>query len=102
VAAPSFPLVTVKWNDAHTAEATQYAPSDVPHAPLVIETVGWLLREDASGVSLANERLDNSQYRGYTFVPAGMIVSITPIIKPRPKRARSEVKNEVPRPPLPA
>jgi hypothetical protein len=96
VAAPIFPLVTVKWNDAHTAEATQYAPSDVPHAPLVIETVGWLLREDASGVSLANERLDNTQYRGYTFVPAGMIVSIAPIVKPRIKRAKPPTLSEVP------
>lgn len=85
-----FPLVTVRWNDAHTTEAAQYAPADVPHAPLVIETVGWLLRHDTSGVSIASERLDNSQYRGYTFVPAGMVVSVTPILKSRKR------KNEVP------
>ena len=82
-----YPLVIVRWNDAHTAEATQYAVADVPHSPLVIETVGWLLRDDDAGISLVSERLDNAQYRGYTFVPRGMVVEGREVTRPRRKRA---------------
>ncbi len=84
----TYHLVKVRWSDAHTTEATQYAPSDVPHAPLVIETVGWLLRQDEAGVSVASERVGSDAYRGYTFVPAGMVVSVTPIVKPRVRKPK--------------
>lgn len=49
----------------------------VAHKPMVIHTLGYLLREDDVGVSLANEYYDEDEtYRGRTFVPRAMVISI--------------------------
>jgi hypothetical protein len=84
------PLVILRWHDAHAGGHEQYDVASVPHAPLVIETVGWLLRDDEAGVSVASEMLEGGNYRAYTFVPRGMVVKVVPIIKPRAKRAKKE------------
>ena len=98
---PNPTLVICRWSDAHTTEATQYAPTDIPHAPLVIETVGWLLRDDQAGVSIASERIDGTQFRGYTFIPRGMVGDVNPIIKPR-KSKKGPFNEQVPPSPPPS
>lgn len=82
-------LVLVRWNDAHSGGTEQFEASSVPHAPMIVETVGWLLRQDGEGVSVASELIDGATYRAYTFVPAGMVISVTPVVKPRKKRGRN-------------
>jgi hypothetical protein len=73
-------LVRVRWNDAHAGGHEQYDVASVPHAPLVIETFGWLLRDDDAGVSVASEYLpETSNYRSYTFIPRGMVVEVKDI-----------------------
>jgi len=81
-------LVKVQWHDAHATSFTAYAEHEIPHAALIVETVGWLLREDDSGVSVANEWCADGSYRGYTFVPKGMVLAVEDIVKPRPARKR--------------
>lgn len=92
-------LVTVKWDDAWGDAHESVSPSDVgeKHKPTLMETVGWLLKDDDSGVSLFNERcLDqgDGSYRGRTFIPKAMIVSITPVVKLR--KPRKKAPPEVP------
>ncbi len=92
----SKPLVIVKWNDAHAGGHEQYDIASVPHAPMVIQTIGWLLREDEAGISVASELLDSGNYRSYTFVPKGMVVSVTTVNSPtQSKRRVRQVKPPV-------
>lgn len=73
---PNLPLVLVVWNDAHTQESPVDSETIGPyHKPEVIHTLGWLLADDEVGVSVVNEFYDES-YRGLTFIPRGMIISV--------------------------
>ena len=61
------------------------------HKPKAITTIGWLLRQDEVGVSIANEYYDeDSTYRGRTFIMASMVQSVTEyqLSKPRKPRAK--------------
>ena len=74
------PLAVVVWDDAHGSATTDVTPEDLDHKPLVMTTVGWLLREDDLGVSIANEKCQvdgKDVYRGHTFVPRALIRSCT-------------------------
>lgn len=70
------PLVVVKWNDAWTTEIPASLDGHLVHKPELITTIGWLMVDDEQGVQLANEFYD-STYRGRTFIPRGMVVSVT-------------------------
>ena len=92
------PLVRVEWLDAHES-TLQHTDSDIPHAPLRIETVGWLLRDDDLGVSLAGERIPGENpvnYRAVSFIPRGMVVRVVPVLKTRKRKS-----HENPAPPVP-
>lgn len=70
------PFALVTWRDAHS-DSAQWEPEAVPHAPLIITTAGWVLREDEEGITLANEQVMDSgsiTYRGRTFILAETIV----------------------------
>lgn len=74
-------LAIVTWNDAQ-GSATQVYEEARDHAPVVMTLVGWVLARDRKGLSLANEHWteDGKQhYRGHTFVPRGMVVSVKKI-----------------------
>jgi hypothetical protein len=96
------PLVVVVWDDAWKSATTDVTVKDVTdhHKAAVMQTLGWLLKEDATGVSVANERcMDDGDeaYRGVTFIPRGMVRSITPFNLSRPRKSRAKVQ-----PPPPA
>lgn len=77
-------LVLVYWNDAHGKApgwADELSPQDLVHQPMPIITVGWLLKDDALGVSIACEKTSGDTYRGHTFVPRHMVRGITVIRK---------------------
>lgn len=85
-------LVQVEWHDAWVDGTEPVTLSDVglAHKPKTIVTLGWLLKQDETGVSLANEHYADEQvYRGRTFIPSGMLVAVTPyrLVK-TPARAR--------------
>jgi hypothetical protein len=84
-------LVTVVWADAHASAGDQLTVKELDdyHKPTIMETTGWLLREDDVGVTVANERcLDEGDgaFRGRTFIPKSLIQSITPVIKSKKPR----------------
>lgn len=86
-------LVRVTWLDAHGSAANVvYDIDEIPHAPIECTSYGILLKDDEVGVSIASEQVDVDTYRGYSFVPRGMLVKIEPVVKPKRQRK--------PKPPL--
>ncbi len=89
---PRFVFVT--WDDAWGDAHESVSPADVgeKHKPTIMQTSGWLLRDDEVGVSIFAERcLDHGDgtFRGRTFIPRAMIKSIDPAPKPRkPRRSK--------------
>lgn len=74
-------LVTVTWHDAQANATREYSKAR-DHAPVTMHTVGWLMDQDDVGVSVCCERFQEDGqwcYRGHTFVPQGMVVSVEPI-----------------------
>lgn len=80
----------VTWNDAHGDPMQQVWTSEElqSHKPIVVETIGWLYQEDDIGVTLFQEVIhdDTLSFRGKTFIPRGMIVSIETLTISRKKK----------------
>lgn len=91
-------LVLIEWNDAWQDQenfATVHGVKQT-HEPLLVRTLGWVLVDDATGVSLANERSSadgKDTYRGRSFIPRAMIITVTPfnITKTRVKKVKEAV-----------
>lgn len=84
-------IVICVWEDAHGDAHREVTEDDLPHRPMIMKTIGWLLKQDDKGVSIANEHCSDGDamcYRGCTFVPAGMIISITPFKLQTPRKTR--------------
>jgi hypothetical protein len=72
-------LVKVIWNDAFTDLTKHvYSAAEINHEPAVLESVGWLLREDEIGITIAQDKITGEEftYRNVGFIPRGMIVNI--------------------------
>ena len=89
------PLVVLEWDDAWTTETPATLDGHLVHKPERVTTIGWLLKDDAVGVQLANEFYDET-YRGRTFVPRAMVVKMTPfkLTKPRTEKPRTVTPTE--------
>lgn len=85
----NLPLVIVIWNDAHVEADLPITLETVgeTHKPMVIRTMGWVLRDDEIGISLANEHYEGT-YRGRTFIHRPMVISTTPYALTRPRQKR--------------
>jgi hypothetical protein len=86
-----YPLVVVEWDDAWVRAEEPVSPADVTasHKPTIVRTIGWLLREDATGVSLANEYYEDL-YRGRSFIPAIMVRSVSRYRLTKPRKPKPE------------
>ena len=89
-------FVRILWDDAWQDQENFATAHGIrtTHAPMPVETMGWLIQDDNIGVSVANERsTEDGQevYRGRTFVPRAMIKSVTPfkLTKPRKRKESS-------------
>lgn len=85
-------LVCVKWNDAHGSATQIY--SEREHEAYPMETYGLLMQDDDKGVSVVSEtywdNLDEKQeFRGHTFIPRGMVISVDVLLTPYVKTARA-------------
>ena len=81
------PLVIVHWLDAFCSDVTQMSEAEIPHTPMKMRTLGWLLREDEVGVTVANESTEDKEWRGVTFIPRGMLDRVATLTPP-PKRRK--------------
>lgn len=87
---PKLPLAIVEWHDADTGEeVVELDTVSIYHAPTKVTTLGWVMRDDAVGITLVNEYY-NSRYRGRTFIPRAMIVNFTPCTLTKVKKAKSK------------
>lgn len=73
-------LSVVEWDDAWVGDDQQVTAHSaaITHKPLRIRTVGTILVDDETGISIANESYvdDQGTYRGRTFIPRAMIRSV--------------------------
>lgn len=79
-------VICVTWNDAHGNVYAVYEAHEIPHAPAVVRTFGVLIREDATGVTIANEIFEGGSCRGVTFIPRGMVKAIEDVRAQRKRR----------------
>lgn len=83
-------LYACRWADAHGSDGT-LAAHEIDHKPYVYTTVGYLVKTDTIGVSIASELGEDGKYRDITFVPRAIVLeefSLGPLRKPRKKRER--------------
>lgn len=86
----------VVWDDAHGSATKDVTEKELPHAPVVMKTLGWLLRQDDIGISIANEVFYEdgvAYFRGHTFIPAKMIRSATVFNIPKRKAKPHDQKH---------
>ena len=72
-------LVKVTWLDAFgEVDKTIYSEHEISHAPIILESVGWLLRENEEGVTIAMDRNPSEvfTYRNVGFIPAQMVKQV--------------------------
>ena len=95
-------LVLVSWDDAWgdtDGFATLHGIQQTHH-PMLVQTLGWLLQDDATGISIANEQSTadgQPTYRGRTFIPRAMVQSVTPfkMTTPRPRKPHAPIQEAV-------
>lgn len=90
----NLPFVIVHWDDAWkdaVGDTTVQTATDDNH-PEECYLGGWLIADDERGVMLVNEYSPNGTYRNKSFVPRGMIKSVTPfnLTKIRKPKAGTE------------
>lgn len=82
---PKPSLAAVTWMDAH-GSSEMFDEKDVDHKPYQFTSVGFLVRTDAIGVSLAGEIGEDGKFRDHVFIPRLMVVKewlIGPLRHPR-------------------
>lgn len=78
--------VVVIWNDAWE-EMNDATPESIKHEPKVQVTVGFLIKKDKRGVTLATEYADDGTgLRTTNFIPKGMIVSVIHLSKSKSRK----------------
>jgi hypothetical protein len=71
-----FKAVIVTWNDAWESQADA-TPEEIKHEPVVQNTIGFLIRDNKKGITLATEYAeDGSGLRTTNFIPRGMVVKV--------------------------
>lgn len=66
-------LAYCTWDDAH-GSTSMFDEHDVDHKPYRFTSVGFLVRSDDVGVSLAGEIGEDGRFRDHTFIPRKMVI----------------------------
>ena len=86
---PPVPLALVEWNDCkELGHGVTLQDISASHMPEVITTLGWVLKDDEAGISIANEFYDET-YRGVTFIMRVNIRKVTPYALSTPRKPRA-------------
>ena len=86
-------LYVCTWADAHGSDGTLQV-HEIDHKPYVYTSVGYFLRSDEIGVSIASERGEDGKYRDITFVPRAIVIeeySLGKLKRPRKRKALPDV-----------
>lgn len=68
-------LYIVTWNDAWGGSAWR-EKSAIEHSPLKVVSVGFLNKQDKTGISLFSRTDENEIVGNISFIPKGMIVKV--------------------------
>ena len=90
----NYPIVAVKWADAHASPESYASPDEMNHHPMMLITYGMLVKDDEMGVSLVLEESavdGEDEWRGHVFIPRPLIQDMwvlapTPHVKSRDRR----------------
>lgn len=66
-------LYAAIWADAHGSDGTLQV-HEIDHKPYVYTTVGFFVKSDEVGVSIAFERGEDGKYRDITFIPRAIVL----------------------------
>src|SRR3990167_1026656 len=94
---PSAEIHACEWADAHGSDGTLQA-HEIDHKPYVYTTVGFLVKTDEIGVSIAFEQGEDGKYRDVTFVPREIVLeeySLGTLNKCRTREQKKKVKQNV-------
>lgn len=86
-------LYACVWKDAHGSTGTIEA-HEVDHKAYVYTTIGYLVRTDEIGVSIAFERGEDGRFRDVTFVPREIVIeefSLGKLKRPKPRKHPLEI-----------
>ncbi len=86
-------LACVVWDDAH-GDSVMFDRNDVDHKPYRFTDVGFLVRTDEVGVSLAGEIGEDGRFRDHVFIPRAMVIeeySLGELKKPRKRKQKVDV-----------
>ena len=81
-------LTCVVWDDAH-GNQSMFNEHDVEHKAYRFTSIGFLVRSDDVGISLAREIGEDGAFRDHEFIPRVLVVSeweLGPLRKPRVRR----------------
>lgn len=92
--------VEVTWADAHGSDGT-ISDYEVDHKPYIYTTLGYFVRSDDVGVSVAHEVGEDGRFRQVTFIPRKMVLKETIFSKQR-KKPSNETNPSLPPPGDPA
>lgn len=79
-----------RWADAHGSSGT-VADHEIEHKPYEYTIVGWKVRSDDVGVSIALEQAEDGRWRDVTFVPRVLVVeeySLGPVRRPKTRKKK--------------
>ena len=91
-------IVACVWRDAHASVKDEFTPEEVLAATSYkFTTYGVLIRDDRGSdgqkttstdplVAVAAEVGEDGRYRGVTYIPAEMVISVAEVVKKRKKR----------------
>lgn len=82
----------VVWNDAH-GDTVMFNPESMDHKPYKFTTLGYLIKTDEVGVSMAHDVGQDGMLRDHIFIPRLMVVSERHIKEPkiRAKKKPTEI-----------
>lgn len=84
------PFVSVTWLDAHTNATSELEEHELPRKPAQYMLHGLLVFENEDGILIASEETPAKTYRGWTFVPRGMVKEVKFLQKPRKLRLKKD------------
>lgn len=87
-----------EWEDAHW-DNNEYQQDQLIHRPVNYVSVGILLKDDETGMSLSTDLCEEGTFRGINFVPAKMILrrwkvgSLAPASPRKPRRSKARSRS---------
>lgn len=81
----------MQWVDANTGndDAVTDDTIDNYHKPTIVNTLGWIMKDDEAGITLVNEYYDQT-FRGRTFIPRICVVTVTDFKLTKPPKDRAK------------